>query len=328
MNENVLIHRIIDRMRITLSLAGEKFSLKLLNEGNAKRDGMFSVGKVKRIFEIKKTVTKPLLLSFIWECRNTRRMLFTEYLSESLARELLKNGIEFADLAGNLFLKLPEHTFLIMNSKKPKGVNEKRSVGRAFSPSGLKLLFILLTEPDLLNANYRVLQERSGVSLGSIGYIMADLKNSAILLELDGILRFADKKKLMERWSLAYSEKLRGKLNIQRYFSAEINWNVKLLDGFPAAWGGEAAAHFIDKRLHPEIWSIYRWGNINKLIYKAKLRPDPQGQIEILEAFWPIDGNGPETVHPLLIYADLIASGDSRNLEAAMEIQRKYLLEK
>ena len=51
------------------------------------------------------------------------------------------------------------------------------------------------------------------------------------------------------------------------------------------------------------------------------------GEIEILDAFWNFDDNQPmtPTVPPLLAYADLIATLDPRNLEAAKLIHDRYL---
>jgi len=329
MEEKNLIQAILGKIRVNLALAGKSAAVKFSSINTQNCDGAVSIGNVKKSIEVKKTLTKPQLLSVIRQCKDHDCMLFSEYLAETAAKELAKCGVEFADSAGNLFLKLPEHTFFIMNCKKANDINKGHNLGRAFAPAGLKLIFILLTDPEMLKNNYRILQKKSGVSLGSIGYIMADLKEHGFLLELDGKLRFADKEKLMDRWCLAYREKLRGKLNIQRYSANLDNFkDIQLLAGLPAAWGGEAAAYFLNGHIHPEIWSIYRWGNINKLIAQAKFRPDPNGKIEILNAFWPEKGNTLTTVHPLLIYADLIAGGDSRNLEIAMKIHQKYLIER
>ena len=329
MEEKNLIQAILEKIRVSLALAGKSANVKFFSIKTKSCDGAVSIGNVRKSIELKKTLPQTQLLSIIRQCKDQSCILFTEYLAEAAAKELAKCGVEFADSAGNLFLKLPEHTFLIMNCKKANNINKERNLGRAFAPAGIKLIFILLTAPEMLKKNYRILQKKSGLSLGSIGYIMADLKEHALLLELDGKLRFADKEKLMERWCLAYREKLRGKLNIQRYSANLDNFkDMQLLAGLPAAWGGEAAAYFLNGHIQPEIWSIYRWGNINKLIARAKLRPDPNGKIEILDAFWPEEGNTLTTVHPLLIYADLIAGGDSRNLEMAMKIHQQYLIER
>jgi len=38
-----------------------------------------------------------------------------------------------------------------------------------------------------------------------------------------------------------------------------------------------------------------------------------------------LDGPNPDCVHPLLVYADLLATGDGRNAEAALRIYENHL---
>jgi len=60
-----------------------------------------------------------------------------------------------------------------------------------------------------------------------------------------------------------------------------------------------------------------------------RLRKDPAGKVEILEKFWDSDykNTSNDLVHPLLVYADLIASGDPRNAEAAEKIYEQHILQ-
>jgi hypothetical protein len=59
---------------------------------------------------------------------------------------------------------------------------------------------------------------------------------------------------------------------------------------------------------------------------ELRLVPDKEGNIELVQAFWnrelvqPQDGVAPA----VLVYADLIASIDSRNHEAAARIKKQY----
>ncbi|TXK94624.1 hypothetical protein BMR05_12400 [Methylococcaceae bacterium HT4] len=64
-----------------------------------------------------------------------------------------------------------------------------------------------------------------------------------------------------------------------------------------------------------------------KLKLTNKLRKDPSGDIEILNTFWDVENeaNRTDTVHPILIYADLMASGDPRNIETAQIIYDQEL---
>ena len=56
---------------------------------------------------------------------------------------------------------------------------------------------------------------------------------------------------------------------------------------------------------------------------EGQLHKDPNGNVEFLD-LWFESENG--IFPPLLAYADLITSGRSRNLEAALEMEEKYTL--
>ncbi|MCJ7617255.1 MAG: type IV toxin-antitoxin system AbiEi family antitoxin, partial [Desulfobacterales bacterium] len=57
------------------------------------------------------------------------------------------------------------------------------------------------------------------------------------------------------------------------------------------------------------------------------LKKDPQGKIEIFQKFWNFDypWDDKTLVPPLLIYADLIATADDRNIETARIIYDQYI---
>ncbi len=92
-------------------------------------------------------------------------------------------------------------------------------------------------------------------------------------------------------------------------------------------WGGEIAAAELTGYLKPERYTVYTDKLPGKLIYKFKFQKDPHGNIEILTPFWTFKWNLAEKryVPPLLIYADLMATGDARAIEAAEIIYDNYL---
>jgi hypothetical protein len=57
------------------------------------------------------------------------------------------------------------------------------------------------------------------------------------------------------------------------------------------------------------------------------LKKDVRGNIEVLEVFWDADcdWNDKEVVHPLLVYADLLATRDARNLETARRLYDDHI---
>jgi hypothetical protein len=104
-------------------------------------------------------------------------------------------------------------------------------------------------------------------------------------------------------------------------------WKALDLTDFQAYWGGEIGAAHLTEYLKPQIVTIYTHKPLGKLLLQNRIRKDPGGDIEILRVFWKFQYNQvyPDMVHPLLIYADLLATGDARNIETAKIIHEQHL---
>ena len=133
----------------------------------------------------------------------------------------------------------------------------------------------------------------------------------------------------MERWLTAYPEQLRHKQVIGRYRIAGNDKPMVDIDiqAGEHYWGGEIAAARMTGYLKPQTATIYVTGDPGKLILKNRMQKDPHGNIEILETFWDHQRFNPndDMVPPLLVYADLLATGDPRNLETAKIIYEQTI---
>lgn len=246
-------------------------------------------------------------------------VFFTSYISPASAELMVKNGCPFADTAGNLYLKYAGSVIFIQNRKKPKELELHNTRGRAWTSAGLKVLFLLLTEQEALNWNYRKTAEYSGVSLGSVRYIIADLKNKHIIIDDNGKYRWCDRKKAISEWSCRFKDKLLPNLERKLY-----QGTVPPSGNATLAVSGETAAQNMSL-LRTSHFLAYQQGNINTCILKNRWEKDSKGNIEIRQPFWPEIRKFSGTVPPLLIYADLLAEEDPRCQEAALEIYRRYL---
>ena len=75
----------------------------------------------------------------------------------------------------------------------------------------------------------------------------------------------------------------------------------------------------IDHYLIPETFDIYTEVPSIKLMMTKKIRFEENGRIRVYQKFWK--GNINEKVAPkILIYADLMGSGNSRCIEAAQRL--------
>ena len=97
-------------------------------------------------------------------------------------------------------------------------------------------------------------------------------------------------------------------------------------------WGGEIAAAQLGTVLRPQQSLLYlppeamRLGMAQRIRIQG-LRSDPEGDVEVVEAFWSNErlGLSGATVPIPLVIADLLASLDSRNIEAALELRETWI---
>jgi len=259
-------------------------------------------------------------------------LLATEYINPSIASALKNMDIQFIDCAGNAYLNLPPVYVYVRGQKQNKDVTSlKTDTSRAFDYAGLKVIYGFLCNNSLINAPYREIADQTGVANGSVGWVINSLKAAGYMIDSGKKRQLINRRKLLDRWVETYPEKLKPKLRVGEFISDDTNW-WKTFDiaKFGAYWGGEVGAEKYTSYLKPQMATVYLpEASGNKLLAAAKLRKavewtgDGPGIVRIYRPFWTDKLQNAsallmqETVHPILIYADLIASADSRNLETA-----------
>ncbi|MGO9145118.1 MAG: type IV toxin-antitoxin system AbiEi family antitoxin [Desulfomonilia bacterium] len=260
-------------------------------------------------------------------------ILVTPQVTARMADRLRAGGIQFMDEAGNVYLNQPP-LYLFVKGNKNLTLTRPPMVGRAFKQTGLQLLFVLLCNKDLLNKPFRTIAAQAGVAFGVVNWTMRELKELGFLEELgtrrNRQTRLIKKEALLERWVTGFAEQLRPKLVHGRYQGTPGWWNNVTLDPEIALWGGEVAAAKLTKHLKPQDVILYvDRQKPNAILAEHKLKKDPLGNVMLLYRFWKPDVVPPnkDMVHPLLVYADLMATGDQRNLETARMIYERYIVQ-
>jgi hypothetical protein len=256
------------------------------------------------------------------------RILVTEYTTPPMAELMRTIGLFFMDTAGNAYINKPPLYIFIKGNKRPENL-KPAPTKRLFKPAGLKVVFALLTNPQMVQWPYRQIAATTDVALGTVDWIFRDLKEMGFLLEMGKRKRkITNPLTLLKRWVEAYPEQLRPKLGLARFKADDPDWWKDIdITGYNACWGGEVAAAKLTKQLKPAKVIIYAPEPPGKLIIEQKLRKTTAGDIEILKTFWTLNhefdalGIAP----PLLVYADLMATGDDRNIETAEIIYGNYL---
>ena len=266
-------------------------------------------------------------------------ILITDYLPLSLAEQLKEHDIQFLDAAGNAFIsKRP--VYIHIQGKKPnkphKDIALVKQVGKAFQPKGMKVIFMLLTQPKLVNETMRTIADHAEVALGTVKQVMDDLIYQGFIINKGNKRKVVkNRKTLLEKWLDAYPANMEAKLN-QALFATDNPEQLKALDigKYNGLWGGEVAAERYDHYLKAKDILIYLTPEKKQTFLKtARLRKPAAYEVpdyKVIIADPPfeinkIQGDLTDLAHPLLVYANLVTSTDPRNMDAAKRLYDEYL---
>lgn len=267
----------------------------------------------------------PALIKAKGEAHGKPTLLVAPYITREVAERCRQLHLPFVDTAGNAFLEVPGLLVYVVGNTKPAKLHHNRF--RALNPAGLQIAFALGCRPTLVQTTYREIAARAGVALGTVGPVMKDLENRGYLqFKKKADRRFINPERMIEEWITHYPVTLRPKLNPRR-FKAETEHLQHVNLPPNAYWGGEPAAEKLTRYLKPAQFTIYAREPIAKLVAAARMRADPGGNVEVLDTFWYFDADTafPDVVPPLLAYADLLATHDDRNAEAARMIYEQRI---
>lgn len=258
-------------------------------------------------------------------------LLLTDYVTPQMAKLLRDAGIAFADTAGNAYLEFAGN-ILYVTGNAPEQRPRAEKVVRAFQATGLRVVFALLCAPEFVARPTRELAAMLGVANGTVARVIDDLAHLGFLTTLGRRdRRLHNLKGLLERWVMMYPIHLRPMLLRRRLTTDERDWwKNETFDPVNVVLGGEPAADRLTHYLKPGTVTLYVRGEprpLNEIVARHRLRTDPAGEVEVLEAFWPaeIAADQPGLAPTPLIYADLLATGDARCIETAKLVYDDYL---
>ena len=322
-------HGVPARREVTPGKAGNEAWLRV-GEGRA---------AVRYAVEAARTLTQATLGGVLLRLRERagKGLIAAGHVPPALAEALRERGIAFVDLAGNAWLQQPGVMLQIAGRRPEKAARAERPA-RVFHPGGLRVVFALLCRPELVDAPVREIAAAAGVAHGTADWVLRDLKKMGHIVELGRrpgargrarTRRLERRGALIDLWTQAYPGQLRPGLAPRRFRAAKPGWWRGVdFARYGLALGGEAAAERLTRHLKPETVTLYAVGGAERPVHQDHmLLQDPGGEVEILDAFWNFPaGAGLEgMVPPLLVYADLVATGDDRCLEAAKLVHERYL---
>lgn len=245
-------------------------------------------------------------------------------------QQLKELGIFFIDAAGNTFIQ-QDGVFIQVEGKKTD--IGRTTDARAFSKGGLKVIFQLFLHEHLINTPIREIAYRTEVSLDTVHKTLIALKAMEYLIAVNkNELTWNNKEELLTTWMNEYDRRLKPALFISRFDFLHdkdfIRWKQIKFRTENTCWGGEPAGELLTNNLKPAELMIYTSETEMELVKNYRMVPRKAGAIVVYKRFWPTQEKEPKFAPPLLVYADLVNTGERRNIEIAKKIFNEYLKNK
>lgn len=246
-------------------------------------------------------------------------LLVLGYVQPSIMQTLYDNGISVIDYAGNCRIK---HGLLCVNVSGQKNTYRNDTKSHTLSEGAIKLIYRFLSDKSSIGKTYRTIAGETGLSLGAIKNTIEELTNRQFVMHTVKGRKLINEDKLLELWVQAYNQTIRPKLMLRkmsfRTDEMRSNWQKMILpEGM--LWGGDCGANLTDGYLVPGSFDIYTSKPSAMLMTTGMVMPNENGEITLYQKFWD-DDNGAKVAPKLIIYADLMNNGDSRQLEAAQRL--------
>ncbi|WP_199525201.1 type IV toxin-antitoxin system AbiEi family antitoxin [Pseudoalteromonas sp. bablab_jr011] len=348
MLEQELIHKTIKNLNQQTGLG---IDCRVFENGNI--DGELVLPNVKQRLQVecKKWLNKANIQKYLAELtlKNviTDVILITEYINPNQATRLKDHKVPFIDLAGNAYINTPPVYIDIQGKKLEKPTQEitlAKQLGKAFQPKGMKVVFMLLAHPELLKEPMRTIAETAEVALGTVKQVIDDLLYQGFIIQKNtrnnkgAIKEMINPQDLLDKWLDAYPTTVEAKLNKEVYTTDNLELLRSLdLTDINALWGGEYAVELCDNYLNAKDYLLYvQPEHKNQILKTARLRKAKTNEIlnkttaRVILAEPPlgikkIEGKQDNVAHPYFIYANLLASLEPRNIDAARRFYENHI---
>jgi hypothetical protein len=259
-------------------------------------------------------------------------LVFAPWVGETVAQAWRARGVQYADTAGNVWLRKNGLVVDVRGRARPPAVAGSVPVeapGRWFKPAGLKTLLALLANPGLIGCPQREIAVAAGVSLGAVHRLLADVVAEGWVSSLGSRRQLRRPAAMFEAWVEAYRRELAPKLSLGIFAAPDPAWFRQVSDDDLLAsgglWGGETAAELLGAGLRAVSGVVYAPVLPTQLLVAHRLtRASAPGAAAIRRRFWAFDCEGP-CAPVVLVYADLLAAGEPRLAEAAVALREAHV---
>jgi hypothetical protein len=261
-------------------------------------------------------------------------MVFAPHVGRDLGELFTRERVNFIDLSGNCHVRFGDRYLARVQGNTPTPQNPADKGMRAAS---YEALLALLIDPELLDGTTRAIASAAGdISPQTAADLRARLVEQGLLLRTRRHHRWSPtgRKHALDLWLTGWTSTLFPRLLVGRFRARtrdlpvlESQLAAAITPIAPWRWGGGAAAQRLTQFYRGEQTVLYVEQPPADLAKRLALVPDRAGPVVLARSPGPLAFRGPhpETVHPLLIYADLLAEGHDRAREAAAELSAQLL---
>ncbi len=344
MNERTIANRALEQLRFQTGLVGHVSATDKTDKTSESVEAVVNFDSIKTqlITYLRDGPINGRAMSELIElAQGQGNLIIGDYISDDDAERFRESNINYLDNVGNAFLNLPP-VYVLIQGKRPRDTYSADKAAKLFTETGLRVIMALLCSDELLNASYRKIADYAGVSMGTIGWVLRELKNQGFIGTRKGRYAWMNRVKLVKMWTEEYPS-LRQKYSLGNYYTQDANWwknfdynrYEAVLGGAISAnetlagFGAKSAELFVGKHRHAaliEDLHLIPESEIERLDGKI----DEKGlvRIALLNKFWGQENSEDlfsARVPRLLTYASLMDSWDSRSRELAARIARQFL---
>lgn len=260
-------------------------------------------------------------------------ILFAPQIGRPIGELLRQARLNYVDASGNCFVALGDE--YMVNVEGRRGAKTEGSKG--VRAAGARVLFALLAEETLLSDSLRAIGEAADASHQAALDAVSRLQDAGEISR-EGRRRAwlpGGRKSAFTRWLGEYDTTLRPWLDQGRYRTSEQTPDAtEALLAPPMArgtcWlGGLAAGNRLVEHYRGYGTVAHVRGSVRAFAQEVRALKDPGGKLTLLKVpcALAMEGVVEGTIHPLLVYAEMIQTKDDRALEAASMVRRRFLSE-
>ncbi len=261
------------------------------------------------------------------------RLILAPHIGARLATKLADARLNYLDLSGNCHITLPPF-YVHIEGKTPRPAAPQDKGVRS---AGYQVLFSFLSDPTLLNAPIRTIAEAAGVSRQPVSDMRDRLFSHDFILKTSAGTQWNARRKqdALNLWLHGYETTVRPSLlwrvlrtqeSDPQRLEATLSAVVGSSGSYELRWGGSAAGFRLNGHYRGQRTVAHIRPHPEKLQRELRAVPDPRGNLVIMDAFGTLNWTtNRDTVHPLLVYSEMLSEGSERAREAAREVFEEHL---